>query len=136
MTDTDTPTTRRLSRVLTPSIIVSLFVFGTYDRWIAPPGATSPVFLLSGLLVLLGLVLWLYGDAALHHHPSDRPGSGRLLRVQKPYLEEIFFWLYVLVVWAPMSFGELRPLSLLLAGGLVLAMGLVRLLYAKGKAIW
>jgi hypothetical protein len=130
-----TPGLDRVLDVLEVLVVVSIFFFGTFDTWISTGEAGAPTYLLSVLLVAVGLTLGLVANFI-----DTRPEpSARRMRVRKPYLAEVFFWGYSSLMFAGIFFDvgiTDIPWVLITASSLVTAMGLVRLLYAKGSAVW
>ena len=121
-----------LDRVIMLSTIVGLFVYGTYDEWIVDGDVSSPTFLLSCFLVMVGLALWLLGDFT-QSDSGNRSHQSGFFTVRKPYLAEIFFWIYVLGM---LMVDAMVARSLIFVAAQVVAMGLANVLYARGKSVW
>jgi hypothetical protein len=135
MTSLANVSTPRLDRVLDVLMVVSIFFFGTFDTWITTGEAGEPIFLLSVLLVAVGLTLWLVASFI-----DTRPEPAvRTWHIRKPYMAEAFFWAYFFFMWGIGVFGIViidTPSGLVAVSSLVMAMALARFLYARGFAVW
>jgi hypothetical protein len=135
MTSSAQDSTSMLDRALDVVMVVGIFIFGTLDTWITTGEAGEPAYLLSVLLIAVGLTLWL---VASFIDTSPEPPARRW-RVRKPYLAEVFFWGYATLMLAGFFFdlGIIDVPSVLIAvSGLVTAKGTAGFLYARGVKVW